>query len=226
MIPQAGMPPHRYSRGEVVADAAVHALGAAFGLAACGVLAATTLPWAGANPLRALAILVYAAGLLAMLGCSALYNLTPAGDPRKAVLRRCDRAAIFGMIAGTYTPFAGVAVGGAVGLGLLAGVWAAAAAGAAHALLGRWPGRRERTAVLLYLLLGWCGVVLLGPLSAALSPGALALLAAGGVLYSAGTAFHLATRLPYHNAAWHAFVLGAAACHFAAVLRGIVPPAG
>jgi hemolysin III len=221
MIPQAGMR-RRYSRGEVIADAATHALGAAFGLAACGMLAAATLPWAGADPLRALALWVYAAGLLAMLGCSALYNLTPAGTPRKALLRRCDHAAIFAMIAGTYTPFAGVALGGAAGGGLLAFVWTAAAAGAAHALLGR-QGRREGIAVLLYLMLGWCGVVLIVPLSAALSTGGLALLAAGGVLYSAGTAFHLAARLPYHNAAWHAFVLGAAACHFAAVLRDIAP---
>jgi hemolysin III len=126
------------------------------------------------------------------------------------------------MIAGTYTPFAGVALGGIVGCGLLAFVWAAAAAGAAHALLGR-PGRGESAAVLLYLMLGWCGVVLVVPLSAALPPWALALLAAGGVLYSFGTVFHLAARLPYHNAAWHAFVLGAAACHFAAVLRDIAP---
>jgi hemolysin III len=221
MTPRADMR-HRYSRGEMVADAAVHALGAVFGLAACGLLAAATLPRAGADPLRALAIWVYAAGLGAMLGCSALYNLAPAGSPRKALLRRCDRAAIFAMIAGTYTPFAGVALGGVVGGGLLAFVWVAAAAGAAHALLGR-RGGREGVAVLLYLLLGWCGVVLVVPLSAALSTGALALLAAGGVLYTAGTAFHLADRLPYHNAAWHASVLGAAARHFAAVLRDIAP---
>jgi hemolysin III len=219
MIPRAGMR-RPYRRGEVIADAAVHALGAAFGLAACGLLAAATMPRAGADPLRALALWVYAAGLAAMLGCSALYNLAPAGSPRKALLRRCDRAAIFGMIAGTYTPFAGVALGGAAGVALLACVWAAAAVGAAHALLGR-QGRREGVAVLLYLLLGWCGVVLTVPLSAALSTAALALLAAGGVLYSAGTAFHLAARLPYHNAAWHTFVLAAAACHFAAILRDI-----
>ena len=222
----AGLP-HCYGRGELIADAAVHALGAAFGLAACGLLAAATLPWAGAHPLRALAILVYAAGLVAMLGCSALYNLTAADTPRKALLRRLDRAAIFAMIAGTYTPFAGIALGGAAGGVLLAGVWAAAVAGAAQALLGRRQGgHRERTAVLLYLLLGWCGVVLIVPLAAALSTGALVLLAAGGVLYSLGTAFHLATWLPYHNAAWHAFVLGAAACHFLAVLRVVAPPAG
>ena len=119
-------------------------------------------------------------------------------------------------------PSPGSALGGDVGGGLLAFVWTAAAVGAAHAFFGE-PGRREGVAVLLYLLLGWCGVVLVVPLSAALSTGALALLAAGGVLYSAGTAFHLAARLPYHNAAWHAFVLGAAACHFAAVLRDIAP---
>ena len=84
---------HRYGRSEVVADAAVHALGAAFALAACGLLAAATLPRAGADPLRALARGVYAAGLLAMLGCSALYNLAPEGSPRKALLRRCCGAA-------------------------------------------------------------------------------------------------------------------------------------
>ena len=77
--------------------------------------------------------------------------------------------------------------------------------------------------MLLYLLLGWCGVLPIVSLSTALSTAALALLAAGGVLYSAGTAFHLAARLPYHNAAWHAFVLGAAACHLAAVLSAIAP---
>ena len=87
LIQQAGMPHHRYSRGELIADAAVHALGAAFGLAACGALAATTLPRAAADPLRALAVLVYAAGLLAMLGCSALYNLAPAGAPRKSSMK-------------------------------------------------------------------------------------------------------------------------------------------
>ena len=222
MTPRAGTQ-RRYSRGEVIADAAIHALGAAFGVAACGLLAAATLPRAGTDPLRALALGVYAAGLLAMLGCSALYNLVPEGSPRKALLRRCDRAAIFAMIAGTYTPVAGVALGGATGGWLLAFVWAAAAAGAAHALLGR-PGRRKGVAVLLYLLLGWCGVALIVPLAAALSTEALALLAAGGVLYSVGTAFHLAARLPYHNAAWHACVLAAAACHFVAVLRDIAPP--
>lgn len=215
--------PRCYSRGELLADAAIHALGIGFGLAACGMLAAATLPGAGGDPLRALGLLVYAAGLLAMLGCSALYNLVPDASPRKPVLRRCDRAAIFVMIAGTYTPFAGIAVGGIAGGGVLAGVWTAAAAGAAHELLGRQP-RGGRADVLLYLMLGWCGVVLIGPLSDALPMRALVLLGAGGLLYSAGTAFYLATRLPYHYVTWHVCVLGAAVCHFVAILGDIALP--
>ena len=72
-----------------------------------------------------------------------------------------------------------------------------------------------------YLLLGWSVLAALGPLSAAVSPAGLALLVAGGALYSAGVAFHLWTRLPYHTAVWHGFVLAAAACHYAAVLREV-----
>jgi len=153
-----------------------------------------------------------------MLGCSTLYNFTSSSAGRKAKLRRLDRAVIFFMIAATYTPFAGIALGGIIGGVLLACVWTAAGIGAAQALLGRHNGR-ERTAVLLYLSLGWCGVILFGPLSAAIPIKALALLAVGGVLYSFGTAFHLAIRLRYHNAVWHTFVLLGAACHFMAVLQ-------
>jgi hemolysin III len=61
----------------------------------------------------------------------------------------------------------------------------------------------------------------LGPLAAAVSPAGVALLAAGGVLYSVGAGFHLWRSLPFQNAVWHGFVLAAAACHYAAVLREV-----
>jgi hypothetical protein len=80
------------------------------------------------------------------------------------------------------------------------------------------PARFERALVAVYLLLGWAGLAALGPLLAALPPWDLVLLAAGGLLYSLGVVVHLSTRLPYHNALWHALVL-AAASHFAVVLR-------
>jgi hemolysin III len=206
----------QYSRPERIADAVVHGLGLTFGLAAFVSLAIIVLP--SGDILLWLALGLYGAGLLAMLGCSALYNL--AGPGRwKAVLRRLDHAAIFVMIAGTYTPFMLIAVGGAWGLGLLAFVWSVALCGAMLKLF--WPSRLDRLSVAAYLLLGWSVVVALGPLFGALSAAGLVLLGTGGLLYSLGVAFHLWHRLPYQNAVWHAFVLAAAACHFSAVLGEI-----
>jgi len=194
----------QYSRAERIADAVVHALGLVFGLAACIALA--ILVWPRRDAVLGLAVGLYGAGLLAMLACSALYNLV-------------DHAAIFVMIAGTYTPFMLVAVGGAWGVALLGFVWSVAIAGVALKLF--WPWRLERLSVAAYLLLGWSIVVVLDPLLGALSAAGLALLLAGGLLYSLGVVFHLWARLPYHNAIWHAFVLAAAVCHFIAIVSEV-----
>jgi hemolysin III len=203
----------RYSRAERIADAVVHVLGVVFGLAACITLIVVALP--SSDALLWLALGLYGGGLLAMLACSALYNMT--GHPRaKAVFRRLDHAAIFVMIAGTYTPFTLIAIGGAWGLGLLAFVWTVALAGVAVKLF--WPRRLDRLSVGAYLLLGWSILVALDPLLGAVSAAGLVLLGAGGLLYSLGVVFHLWDRLPYQNAIWHALVLAAAACHFTAVL--------
>jgi hemolysin III len=81
-----------------------------------------------------------------------------------------------------------------------------------------WPRRFERAAMALYLTMGWSGLFAVGPLAHALTPLALALIVAGGGLYSAGVVFHMWDDLRFHNAIWHCFVLVAAACHYSAVL--------
>src|SRR4051812_11028317 len=139
----------------------------------------------------ALALLLYAAGLLAMLGCSAAYNIAGPVDgwaERRGLLRRLDHAAIFTMIAGTYTPVVGIGVGGLWGWALLAMIWAGALGGVALKLLA--PGRVERISVFAYLILGWAGILVVEPLLEALPPRDLLLLLAGGVLYSLGTLLH------------------------------------
>lgn len=206
----------RHSRTEHIADAVVHVLGLVFGLAACTSLAMIALP--SNDHLLKLALALYGGGLLAMLGCSALYNLTH-HERAKAVFRRLDHAAIFVMIAGTYTPFTLIAMGGAWGLGLLAFVWTVALGGVALKLF--WPQRLERLSVIAYLLLGWSIVVALDPLLGSVSTAGLSLLLAGGLLYSLGVIFHLWTALPYQNAIWHLFVLAAAVCHFSAVFSEV-----
>ncbi|MEK0082994.1 PAQR family membrane homeostasis protein TrhA [Benzoatithermus flavus] len=206
----------RYSPRERHADALVHAVGLIGGSAACLVLAALSVE--GTDPRRLVSLGLYATGLMAMLICSALYNLSVDG-PRKALFQRLDHAAIFMMIAGTYTPFTLVAIGGAWGTGLCAFVWMVAVMGMAVEILGL--SRSDNLLVAAYLLLGWVIVIALGPLAAALSPAGMTLLVAGGVLYTVGVVFHLWTRLPYQNAIWHGFVLLAASSHYAAVLLEI-----
>jgi hemolysin III len=205
--------PRRESRSEWRVDAMVHVVGLILGVAASVVLAMVALPREASTVLVSLA--VYGAGLLAMLGCSALNNI--AGDgPRKALWRRLDHAAIFVMIAGTYTPFLVIAIGGAWGTGLLVFVWTVAAAGVVLKLLH--PGWSETLSIAAYLLLGWTILVAIDRLIAAVSLPALILLAAGGILYSIGVLFCQWDRLPYQKAIWHGFVLTAAACHYFAIL--------
>ena len=161
---------------------------------------------------------VYGTGLVAMLGCSASYHML-ALPAWKEVFRRCDHAAIFLKIAGTYTPFAVVNLGGIAGYALLSLVWAVALLGATAKLLlaHTW----DRLAIALYLALGWSVLAVFPPLIASVPPAALVLLGIGGVLYSVGVIFHVWTSLPYQNAVWHLFVLAGSACHFGAVMEAV-----
>jgi hemolysin III len=195
-------------RRELWADVAVHALGLALG--AAGVVA--MLHVAGDGQL--LPITVYLAGLLAMLSCSAVYNVWRSCRWRDW-LRRFDHAAIFIMIAGTYTPLV-LRLPTGWALSLTTGVWTAALAGVAAKLIQ--PRRIEALSVALYLALGWVGVIAAEPLLASLDRATLVLLLAGGVVYSVGVIFHLAVRWPYARALWHGSVLIAATIHYAAIM--------
>ena len=206
----------QYTTAERVADGCIHVTGIAFSVlatAAMMTLAARSLPAASTVSLG-----VYAFGMVAVFACSAAYNL--ATDPTwKPILRRFDHAAIYVKIAGTYTPFAFVKMGDAVGLALLGVVWAITAFGATAKLL--WPERLVRTSYVLYLVQGWSIVAAFGSLVPTVSSRVLLLLVAGGCLYTVGVVFHLWEKLPYHNAVWHAFVLAASVCHFAAIVDAL-----
>ena len=204
-----------YSRAEIIADGVVHAIGVAFALAGAVALVALTIQATGGAQIAS--ALVYAAGLVAVLGFSAAYNMWPV-SPRKWLLRRFDHSAIYLAIAATYTPFLLHMKGNAVSTGLLAALWAIAGVGIALKLL--LPGRFDRLSIGLYLLLGWSGVLAYDAL-AALPPSTLTLLLLGGALYSVGVVFHAWQRLRFQNAVWHGFVLTAALCHYFAVLETV-----
>ena len=201
--------------GELVADGFIHVIGVSAGVVAVVTMLWTALPYQALGAKGALA--VYGGSMVAMLSISAGYNLIHVAGWRET-LRRFDQAAIFVKIAGTYTPFAMIKLGGGWGYTLLVTVWAIAAFGVATRFSG-WTS--ERATLALYLGLGWLGLLFIYPLYSALSTPTLILLGSGGLAYTFGVVFHLWENLPYQNAIWHLFVLAGTSLHFAAVIAAI-----
>ena len=212
-------PPFRgrfhYSRAELIADGVVHAVGILLAIAAGSALLSLAIFHAG--PGEYAAAIFYVMSLLTVLSVSLAYNLWPL-TPVKWVLRRFDHAAIYLLIAATYTPLL-------VQLGqdawpMIALVWSAAFAGIAIKLF--LPGRFDRLAIVFYLAIGWSGVVVAGPLVETLPSATIALILAGGVVYSSGVLFFIWHRLRYQNAVWHGFVVTGAGLHCAAIFNCLV----
>ncbi|RVT82165.1 Hly-III family protein [Rhodobacteraceae bacterium CCMM004] len=205
-----------YSRAERVSDATVHILGLIVAAVSVPVLVGLAWAWRG-DLTSVLAVTLYGVCLLAMLGCSALYNIFSDGD-WGPIYRRLDHSAIYLKIAGTYTSL--IALTGPGALPLVAGLWTAALGGTSLKLWA--PDRLRWLGLVLYLGMGWAGAVLGGDVIAALSPPALWLVLAGGILYTAGVAFFLWEALPFHITIWHGFVLVASLLLFAAMTVEVV----
>jgi hemolysin III len=210
--PRSGQISWNYDRGEVIADAIVHASGITFGVAGA---AALIIVVASTRKIELAPTAIYVSALLMMLGVSAAYNLWPV-SPTKWLLRRFDHSAIYLLIAGTYTPFLALMKSGLAVAGLTVGIWSSALVGMFLKLA--LPGRFDRVSIALYLLLGWSGFLAYDQVVPVLPSVSLWLLLTGGILYSLGTLFHLWERLRFQNAIWHGFVLLAAGCHYSAVL--------
>jgi hemolysin III len=209
-----------YTSAEELANAATHGFGLALSIAGLATLVAWAVVRADAWTVTSAAI--FGATLVLLYTTSTLYHSLP-GEGRKRLLRKFDHAAIFLLIAGTYTPFLLVNLRGPWGWSLFGVIWALAVAGV---VLKFWlAGRFKLGSTLLYLGMGWLIMIALRPMLRTVPEEALWLLLAGGLSYSAGTVFYLWKRLPYHHAVWHLFVLGGSVCHFFAVWAAIIPRA-
>jgi hemolysin III len=203
----------QYTKRERVADGCIHVVSVVASLIALVALLIVAFETQAALWIVSLAI--YGIALVATFSCSAGYHLI-VRPKLKSIFRRLDHAAIFLMIAGTYTPFALMKMDASWGLTLLAVVWSMAALGIAIKLFA--PRYLEGISTALYLVQGWAVVVAWKPLVAAVPGHVALLLMLGGVLYTVGVVFHLWEKLPFQNAIWHGFVLTAASVHYAAVL--------
>jgi hemolysin III len=173
---------------------------------------------------------IYAVALAGLLGTSALYHRITWPPRARAWVRRLDHAMIFVLIAGTYTPFALLVLDGTLGDVVLLGVWSGAAAGIVFTLV--WVDAPKWLTAGAYVALGWFSIIAVPEITQQAGAGALALLATGGVAYTAGAVVY-ARRRPdprpatfgYHEI-FHVLVVVAAAAHFTAVAAFAVPAGG
>ncbi|NLE88385.1 MAG: hemolysin III [Myxococcales bacterium] len=170
-------------------------------------------------------VAVYVCGLVALFTVSGLYHKPMWSLRMRQQLKRLDHATIFVFIAATYTPVCVLALGAEGGKRLLMAVWIGAALGALRAVA--WPGAPRAVSAALYVAVGWLAIAGFSALVAALGGTGMALLIAGGVLYTTGAVLY-ALRWPDlvpgvfgHHEVFHVLVIAAATCHFVMV-RGLV----
>ncbi|HRG55891.1 MAG TPA: hemolysin III family protein [Lacunisphaera sp.] len=210
-----------YTPREELANSLTHGLGAALSVAGLVLLVIRAAQHGDAWHVVSTAI--FGTTLVLLYAASTLYH-SLRGERLKQRLRKFDHAAIFLLIAGSYTPFVLVTLRGPWGWSLFGVVWGLAVAGMT---IKFWlAGRFKLLSTLIYVAMGWLVLVAIKPLVAALPAGGMKLLVAGGLCYTGGAVFYLWKRLPYHHAIWHLFVLGGSACHWAAVFLYVVPDAG
>ncbi len=199
---------------EELANALTHGVGFVASLIGLPVLIVAYM--ARGDALTVFGVSVFGASLIALYAASTLYHAV-SDERAKRVLQIVDHVAIYLLIAGTYTPFTLGVLRGRWGWILFGVVWTLAALGIFFKLVFRV--RFPRLSTAFYVAMGWVIVVAIKPLAMALPSAGLALLVAGGLLYTGGVVFYLRDGLRYNHAVWHLFVLGGSTCHYVAVLR-------
>ncbi|MBY2909498.1 PAQR family membrane homeostasis protein TrhA [Rhizobium leguminosarum] len=210
-----------YDRYELIADGIVHGVGLVLALIGATVLIFYATVWSSHGALAA--AWIYGVGLVLTLAISFSYNAWPVSRT-KWYLRRFDHSAIFLLIAATYTPFLERGADDPLLLFMLVAIWLFAAVGIILKCV--FPGRFDRLAILLYLAMGWSGVLVAEPVASRIPAASMLLIVIGGVIYSLGVIFHVWEKLRFQNAIWHGFVVTAAAVHYSAVFTcfSLSPP--
>lgn len=189
-----------------------HGVGLLAAVAGAGPLLARAA--VSADPTQQLGLGAFALGMVLVYAASTLYH--GVRDPQlKDVCRVADHAAIYLMIAGTYTPLTLRFLSGGQGALLFGVVWGLALAG----IVGRLvvPKQSNIFSTVLYMAMGWSAIVAGGPLLEAMPSGCLALILLGGLWYTLGVAFYMRDDLPYAHAIWHLFVMAGTVCHYLAI---------
>jgi len=208
----------QYSPVEELANAVTGGVGLVLSVA--GFVVLVTLAAIYADAWAVGAAVVYGATLIAGFATSTLYHA--ARNPRrKLVLRKWDHAAIFTLIAGTYTPITLVNLRGPWGWTLFGVIWGLAVAGIVMKIW--FTGRFIKLSTAIYVAMGWMVVVAAKPMLSGVVPVvSLWLLLAGGLCYTGGAVVYMQKKLPFHHAVWHVFILAGSITHYLAILFATV----
>lgn len=210
---------HRAIREEI-ANTVTHAFGLT--LATFGAIVLIALALVRGSEWHVFSVAVYGMTLVVTYTASTVYHALR--KPRwKRIFRIADHAAIYLLIAGTYTPFSLITLRGPYGYGLFAAVWVLTVVGVAWKIYSH--DRFPLVSTITYLLMGWMAVLVLKPLVTNMPVYGLVWLFAGGTCYSVGVIFFASRRIPYAHAVWHVFVMLGSICHYVAVMLYVLPQA-
>jgi hemolysin III len=202
------------SKGEEIANSISHGIGLLGALTVTPILIVVASRRGDATGVVAAS--VFGATMILMYLMSTLYHALP-NSRAKWVFHTLDHCAIYVLIAGTYTPFTLVVIGGGLGWSMFGAIWGLAIVGIVFKAVGRM--RHPVLSTTLYVVMGWLLIVAIKPLWHQLPLWGVIWLAAGGIAYTLGVAFFAATELRYSHLVWHLFVLAGTTCHFIAVLK-------
>ncbi len=165
------------------------------------------------NP-ESIAYFIYGLSMIILFGASALYHAF-SFTPLKTLFQKIDHASIYLLIAGSYTPYLVLVIGGKLGYSFLTVIWLAAIAGIIFEVV--WTNRFPKLSTILYLAMGWLSILLIYPLYQALSPKKIIYLILGGLFYSVGTYFYQKKHIDWMHVIWHLFVLAGASFVFISI---------
>ncbi|MCU7959595.1 MAG: hemolysin III family protein [gamma proteobacterium symbiont of Bathyaustriella thionipta] len=209
-----------YSLAEEIAHTISHGIGIALSIAGLVVLVAFSALYGNAWHIASSSI--FGATLILLYTASTLYHGV-SHVRAKAVLQHCDHAAIYLLIAGTYTPFTLVSLRNSEWGWILFGlIWSLALLGVCMQIIAP---HKEKLSLALYMLMGWLVVIAINPMLDAVATGGLLLLLIGGLCYTIGAVFFVWEKLAYNHAIWHLFVLAGSVFHFFSILFYVVPSA-
>ena len=203
----------KYTLGEEIFNSTTHGIGAVLSLASMVIMIVIAAGRSGT--IGVVSSVVFSITLFLLYISSTLYHALT-NEKAKKVFQILDHCTIYLLIAGSYTPYALVSIGGFSGWLIFGIIWASALVGIILNMIDLHKYRRF--SIFLYVAMGWAIVFYLPQLLKSLSAGGLALLAIGGVFYTVGIIFYIIKRIPYFHSVWHLFVLGGSICHILSVM--------